>query len=95
MTPVLLFVYDSCMATKTISIELDVYEKLKSLKKGGRESFSQVLRRAKWEESISTGASILQWLDTRIKEKKVLSSNIIKLLDDAQASDKAPDSKWD
>ncbi len=40
-----LFVYDSCMATKTISIELDVYERLRALKSAPSESFSQVLRR--------------------------------------------------
>ena len=39
------FVYDSCMATKTISIELDVYERLKALKNSPSESFSQVIRR--------------------------------------------------
>jgi len=33
------------MATKTISIELDVYERLRGLKKSPSESFSQVLRR--------------------------------------------------
>lgn len=39
------FVYDSCMATKTISIELDVYEMLKELKASPSESFSEVIRR--------------------------------------------------
>jgi predicted CopG family antitoxin len=33
------------MATKTISIEIDVYERLKALKSTSSESFSQVLRR--------------------------------------------------
>ena len=33
------------MATKTISIELDVYERLRALKESPSESFSQVLRK--------------------------------------------------
>jgi len=33
------------MATKTISIEVDVYDRLKALKQTSSESFSQVLRR--------------------------------------------------
>lgn len=37
------------MATKTISLELDAYEKLRRAKKGG-ESFSAVVRRARFAE---------------------------------------------
>lgn len=48
------FVYDSCMATKTITLELDAYEKLKRHKRG-RESFSSVVRRAHWNESTTAG----------------------------------------
>ena len=33
------------MATKTISLELDAYEKLKAAKRSPRESFSEVVRR--------------------------------------------------
>ena len=50
-----LFVYDSCMATKTITLELDAYEKLKRAKRGPRESFSSVVRRARWDESPAAG----------------------------------------
>jgi hypothetical protein len=39
---------NSCMATKTISLELDAYEKLKRAKQGG-ESFSSVVRRARFD----------------------------------------------
>lgn len=38
------FVYDSCMG-KTITIEDDVYELLRSLKVGPDDSFTKVLRR--------------------------------------------------
>jgi hypothetical protein len=54
--------HDSCMATKTISLELDAYEKLRKAKRSERESFSQVVRRARWEDSASTGPQILTHL---------------------------------
>ena len=41
----------SCMATKTISLELDAYEKLKRAKRGS-ESFSEVVRRARFDAGI-------------------------------------------
>ena len=47
--------YDSCMATKTITLELDAYEKLKRAKRVPRESFSSVVRRARWDESTEAG----------------------------------------
>ncbi len=50
------------MATKTISLELDAYEKLRRAKRSERESFSEVVRRARWDEVASTGASILAQL---------------------------------
>jgi hypothetical protein len=47
------------MATKTISLELDAYEKLRRAKKSERESFSEVVRRARWDDATSTGAAII------------------------------------
>ena len=46
------------MATKTISLELDAYEKLRQAKREG-ESFSAVVRRARFGPQDSRGASIL------------------------------------
>ena len=43
------------MATKTISLELDAYEKLRRAKRGG-ESFSAVVRRARFEETGESSA---------------------------------------
>ena len=48
------------MPTKTITIEEDVYEMLESLKQGGRDSFSQVIRREiKPPKRGITGAELL------------------------------------
>jgi hypothetical protein len=50
------------MATKTISLELDAYEKLKRAKRSGSESFSAVVRRARWDDAPSTGPQVLAHL---------------------------------
>lgn len=47
------------MAIKTISLELDAYERLKRAKRG-KESFSAVVRRARFDAPKSTGAAILE-----------------------------------
>ena len=50
------------MATKTISLELDAYEKLRRAKRAG-ESFSAVVRRARFGPPDASGASIVSALD--------------------------------
>ena len=50
------------MATKTISLELDAYEKLKAAKLRERESFSSVVRRAVFSATPNTGAAVLERL---------------------------------
>ena len=47
------------MPIKTISLELDAYEKLKRAKRG-KESFSAVVRRAHFDAPESTGSAILE-----------------------------------
>jgi len=49
------------MATKTISLELDAYEKLRAAKKPG-ESFSEVIRRAVIEDPPLTARSLRDYL---------------------------------
>jgi hypothetical protein len=48
------------MATKTISLELDAYEKLRAAKKPG-ESFSEVVRRAQFPAEAPSGAQLLAY----------------------------------
>ena len=49
------------MATKTITLELDAYEKLRTAKKGG-ESFSEVVRRAEFTHAPLTGENLRAYL---------------------------------
>lgn len=46
------------MATKTISLEVDAYDLLKSEKRGGRDSFSQVVRRLTSERPALTAGEL-------------------------------------
>lgn len=82
--------HDSCMATKTISIELDVYNRLATMKRSSRESFSQVIRRAKWDSEATTGSSILDFY----KSKEALSDKDLDSLDQVQKSDLPLKDKW-
>lgn len=53
--------YYSCMVTKTITLELDVYEKLRSAKRG-RESFSSVVRRVIIPGKATNGSDVIAYL---------------------------------
>lgn len=48
------------MPTKTISLEMDAYEKLKRAKRFPRESFSEVVRRLPVAEEGISGAELLR-----------------------------------
>lgn len=80
----------SCVATKTITLELDAYEKLRAAKKPG-ESFSAVVRRASLEDGPLTGAALRNYL------KAGGSGVSLKYLDAAEAAtrhDPVPDDPW-
>ena len=55
------FVHSSDMATKTIALELDAYEKLRTARKAG-ESLSEVVRRASFADAPLTGESLRAYL---------------------------------
>jgi predicted CopG family antitoxin len=54
------FVYCLCMATKTISIEIDAYDLLAQEKKDRTESFSRVIRRLFAERPAVTAGELLE-----------------------------------
>ena len=51
--------HDLCMATKTISIEIDAYELLVRERKDPKESFSRVIRRVLSERPALTAGDLL------------------------------------
>ena len=71
------------MATKTISLELDAYEKLKRAKHSSRESFSSVVRRARFDDEPATAAELLDSLRRlgRARPETLLSEEALDALD--------------
>ena len=57
------------MAIKTISLEIDAYDKLRQAKRGDRESFSSVVRRAHWDDAASTAGEILEGLRAAVQRR--------------------------
>ena len=78
------------MATKTISLEIDAYEKLRSSKKPG-ESFSAVVRRAQFPDAAPTGADLLAWIR---KGGGGVSMAYLDEVEDAKLNDLPPDDPW-
>ena len=55
----------ACMATKTISVRLEAYERLKRARRFPDESFSEVISRAVWPNQTVTGGELLERLSRR------------------------------
>lgn len=82
--------YAACMATKTISIDLEAYEKLVKARIDPKESFSKVIHRAEWPEPARTCGAMVELLF----KLDPLDLDTLEMLDVAQAEDLPPDSKW-
>ncbi len=78
------------MATKTISIDLEAYERLRSARRSPDDSFSKVIKRAIWPPAPGTVASMLAVLDGM----PVMTEAELDGLDAAQVADAAPEDRW-
>lgn len=79
-----------CMATKTISVDLEAYERLKRARRRPNESFSQVIKRAEWQSPPSTSASLLEALN----QAPELDDATLSRLEEAQLEDQPPADPW-
>lgn len=78
------------MATKTITLELDAYEKLRAAKKAD-ESFTEVVRRAEFTDAPLTGARLLAYLDAG---GSGVSERYLESVEAAVKHDPIPDDPW-
>jgi len=79
------------MSTKTISVRLEAYERLKRAKQDPSESFSEVIMRAHWPTEPVNAAGYLSLIRERgplygVKE--------VAAVDRAKRADRPPRDKW-
>lgn len=83
------------MATKTITLEIDAYERLKRAKLSPQESFSSVVRRARFDAGTPTIADLLIYMkDISLQTQPVLSESQLNVLEATQQEPRYSDSKW-
>lgn len=82
--------YTCIMATKTISIDLEAYERLRAARRSPNESFSRVIKRARWRKEVPTAAALLEAL----VELPTVSDDVLMRLDEAQHADAPPEDPW-
>jgi hypothetical protein len=78
------------MPTKTITLELDAYEKLRQAKRGG-ESFTEVVRRAVLVDAPLTGSALRQYYR---KGGSGVSGKYLDSVEEASKHDTIPDDPW-
>lgn len=79
------------MATKTISLKLEAYERLRNARRYPAESFSEVVLRAAWPEQTITAAELL----ARVREEGAhFTSQELAAAEAVAESDRAPEDKW-
>lgn len=78
------------MATKTISVDMEAYERLCRARRSPRESFSKVIKRATWERDEQTAASMLRSSEAL----PLIDEDALAALDRGQREDNPPEDPW-
>jgi predicted CopG family antitoxin len=79
------------MATKTISLHLDAYERLRAARRSPGESFTQVILRARWPEETVTGRALLERLRAAGPH---FSEAALDRIERLKGEDQEPEDKW-
>ena len=87
----LCIMHDACMSTKTISLKLEAYERLRRARRYPGESFSEVILRAVWPNRTLTGAELLELCR---KRGPSFSEAGLAAIERAKESDRPPEDKW-
>jgi predicted CopG family antitoxin len=76
------------MATKTLSVDEEAYLRLVRAKRDRRESFSTVIKRARWDHGKKRCAGLLARASGHV------AVDVLDALDRAQAADLPPSDRW-
>ena len=83
--------HTACMATKTISIDLKAYQRLRQARQTPEDSFSRVIHRAKWPSGQRSCGDLLDDLQ---RKQLYISAKEIGRLERAQTHDTPPPPHW-
>jgi len=91
LPPVMRTMHNLCMATKTISLKLAAYEKLRSARRYPGESFSDVVMRAGWSEETVTARELLNLC---MRRGALLAEETLDRVERLKSRARLPRAKW-
>lgn len=80
-----------CMASKTISLRTDAYERLRRARRSPSESFTDVVLRATWPETTVTGGELLHIYR---ENGLFFTERSLRRVEELKAEDRPPEDKW-
>ena len=83
--------HNTCMSTKTISVRIEAYERLRAARRYPDESFSEVVLRARWPEDTVTAGELRALARSRGAR---LSETELDRIEAAKRLDLPPEDKW-
>lgn len=78
------------MASKSISIDLEAYERLRRARRARGESFSMVIKRAVWPTPERTAGALLE----AVRSLPPVDEAVLDRLEEAQRADHPPEDPW-
>jgi predicted CopG family antitoxin len=83
--------HGACMATKTISLRLDAYERLRRARQHPGESFTEVVLRAQWPDR---GVTARELHAVYRSDGPFLDDEAVERVAEAKTLDRPPGDKW-